>query len=325
MINGIALDEWIVHANGVYYGITGGDYQTCRQAGVFGKLYASRLFNFLRERGALQSGCRILEISPGEGGATSDFLAYASRIPGLRYFCADFSEENLNRVRSRLGDSGVVLKKAVVGTGEQLPFPEAHFDVCLTNELFDDLPVMVTRKCGAESLHAFSGGNGCGFEWKFSPSTPEERRRMNDYSAARSIRLGEEQVMLYTGVINALKEIRRVLKPGGFLYAMDYVCWDRNTPKQPYCIDHRFPVANVTTPVNINLFTDGIGMEPVHSSSFSDFFKGTEEGETPVEADIWSGMIYETKTGTPLWRFSIERKAQWIPDLEYWTLLLRNG
>jgi SAM-dependent methyltransferase len=88
--------------------------------------------------GRLQAGERVLDLGSGAG---TDSLVAAQMVgPGGRVTGIDMTPEMLQKARAATAELGVTNVEFVEGEAEQLPFPDASFDVVISNGVIDLIP-----------------------------------------------------------------------------------------------------------------------------------------------------------------------------------------
>ena len=98
---------------------TAGDYDTVAQ-----KIWA--VGAKIVERAGVSAGEDVLDVACGTGNATIPAAQAGARVTGL-----DLTPKLLEIARTRAGDQGLEID-LVEGDAEELPFPDASFDVVLS-------------------------------------------------------------------------------------------------------------------------------------------------------------------------------------------------
>jgi len=88
--------------------------------------------------GRLAEGERVLDLGSGAG---TDSLVAAQMVgPGGRVTGIDMTPEMLAKARAAAAELGVANVEFVEGEAERLPFPDASFDVVISNGVIDLIP-----------------------------------------------------------------------------------------------------------------------------------------------------------------------------------------
>ena len=88
--------------------------------------------------GRLQPGERVLDLGCGAG---TDSLVAARMVgPEGQVVGIDMTREMLDKARRAVGEMGADNVEFVEGEAEQLPFPDASFDVVISNGVIDLIP-----------------------------------------------------------------------------------------------------------------------------------------------------------------------------------------
>ncbi|HOJ14481.1 MAG TPA: class I SAM-dependent methyltransferase [Deltaproteobacteria bacterium] len=113
---------------------------TARALGIT-RPYGALVGDFLRSKGLLAPGCRVLELGCGYGSLMEGLLRHHGDVVG-RAFMADLSPRLVTRQRERL--FGVSPRaRHVMADIHELPFRGGAFDLVIVNEVAGDLDTIV--------------------------------------------------------------------------------------------------------------------------------------------------------------------------------------
>ena len=148
-------------------------------------------------------GARCLEVGGGTGWVAQRIL---EARPDLDYTIVDLSPALSKAQASRLKDAGL-LARTIVGNALKLPVDDNSIDQLINNEVVADLEAAVVEPSTPPELISELG------------VVPASKRLMN------------------VGALAFLKEVHRVLKPGGKAYLMEYGAVDEE-PIEARHLDH---------------------------------------------------------------------------------------
>ncbi len=90
--------------------------------------YPARVFELLRSVGALEPGCRVVEIGPGTGVATVELLGAGAAVTAV-----ELSDALADRLEERFGGLGLSVVRAAF---EQADLPDGSFDLVASATAF---------------------------------------------------------------------------------------------------------------------------------------------------------------------------------------------
>ncbi|MFQ6137193.1 MAG: class I SAM-dependent methyltransferase [Candidatus Hydrothermarchaeales archaeon] len=187
-----------------------------------GKSYGEAFLSRLSELKPMEEGCRVLEIGGGHGDISKEILvALKEKKPDisstLTYIIYDLSPELIKSQRRLHNEAGVHVEH-IHGDAESLALADASVDIILSNEVIADFP---TPELSLRDLKRLLNKYGIPINQQFLDSLKDapERFRLN------------------LGAFRLLKEIQRVLKPGGIAIVTEYGYRDR-LPFRAKHLDH---------------------------------------------------------------------------------------
>lgn len=187
-----------------------------------GKSYGEAFLSSLWELKPLVEGCRILEIGGGHGDISRDLLKTLQKtkpnvFSTLTYVIYDLSPELIKTQRKLHEEAGVQVKH-IHGDAEHLTVSDESFDIILSNEVIADFSTPeFSLKDVERSLEVFG-----------IPVSEEFLRGLKD---------APDRFRLNLGAFRLLKEVGRVLKPGGIAIITEYGYVDQ-LPTRAQHLDH---------------------------------------------------------------------------------------
>jgi len=177
-----------------------------------GKSYGEALLSRLMERKSFESNCRILEVGGGHGDISKDILlTLKNKKPGvysnIAYVIYDLAPRLIQSQQSLHREHGTCVEH-IHGDGEQLALADASIDIVLSNEVIADFSTPEMTIHEVKELPKRYG-------------IPIKKDILD------SLKNAPDSFRLNLGALRLLKEVARVLKPGGLGIITEYGFEDR--------------------------------------------------------------------------------------------------
>ncbi len=177
-----------------------------------GKSYGEALLSRLVERISLESNCRILEVGGGHGDISKDILLTLKNekpgmYPNIAYIIYDLAPRLIESQRRLHREHGTSVKH-IHGDGEQLALADASIDIVISNEVIADFQ---TPEMTIQEVKELPKRYGI----------PINKQILD------SLKNAPVSFRLNLGALRLLKEVERVLKPGGLGIITEYGFEDR--------------------------------------------------------------------------------------------------
>jgi ubiquinone/menaquinone biosynthesis C-methylase UbiE len=182
------------------------------------KTYGQKLYASIKQEKEIESGITILEIGGGAGNVSADILGELEKEgKEASYLIYDLSPA-LIRSQQKLHKKRGVKAKHINGNGEILALSDESIDIALSNEVIADFH---TPEVATKDVQDFL----------FDREIPMTNEFFNSYDGA------PDSVRVNLGAFQLLKELYRVLKPGGLAVVTEFGYQDR-LPFRASHLDH---------------------------------------------------------------------------------------
>jgi ubiquinone/menaquinone biosynthesis C-methylase UbiE len=182
------------------------------------KTYGQKLYASIKGEKEIESGITILEIGGGAGNVSADILGEMKKEGNdADYIIYDLSPALIKSQRVLHKKRGVNAKH-INGNGEILALKDASIDLALSNEVIADFhtPEVATKDVQ---------------DYLFDHEIPMTNEFFNSYKG------GPDSVRVNLGAFQLMKELYRVLKPGGLAVVTEFGYQDR-LPFRASHLDH---------------------------------------------------------------------------------------
>ncbi len=177
-----------------------------------GKSYGEALLSRIIKRISLERDCRILEVGGGHGDISKDILLTLKNkkpdvYPSIAYIIYDLAPRLIESQRRLHKESGTSVKH-IHGDGEELALADASIDIILSNEVIADFQTPELTMQEVKEL-------------------PKKYGIPINKQILESLKNTPDGFRINLGAFRLLKEVERVLKPGGFAIITEYGFEDR--------------------------------------------------------------------------------------------------
>jgi ubiquinone/menaquinone biosynthesis C-methylase UbiE len=183
-----------------------------------GRSYGQAFLKNLREEKEVEPGCVMLEVGGGMGSVSADIMAGLKKEgTSVEYVIYDLSPE-LIRSQQKMHSEKDVQARHILGNGEFLALKDESVDIALSNEVVADFSTPEVKTSEVQ-------------DFLFDREIPMTKEFFNHYNDA------PESVRVNLGAFQLLKELMRVLKPGGLAVITEFGYQDR-LPFRAGHLDH---------------------------------------------------------------------------------------
>jgi len=227
-----------------------------------GKSYGEAFFSKLNEIKQIEQGFRIVEVGGGYGAMSKDVLLSLKRakpeiFQSVKYTICDLSPALISSQRTLHLNEGVKAEY-VHCDGEALPLKDRSADVIISNEVIADFS---NPEFTLNQIDSLSEKTGIPITAEFVDSIK------NTLGNEKSFRLN-------LGAFKLLKEIRRILKPGGIAIITEYG-YENILPFRVKHLDHAEYTINFA---HLQQVAESLGMQAELTNAF-DFLNFREDVE----------------------------------------------
>lgn len=183
-----------------------------------GRSYGQAFLKNLREEKEVEPGCTILEVGGGMGSVSTDIMVELKKEgTSAEYIIYDLSPGLIQSQKKMHSEKGV-LAHHILGNGEMLALKDESIDIALSNEVVADFNTPEVKTSEVQ-------------DYLFDHEIPMTKDFFNPYKGA------PESVRVNLGAFQLLKELMRVLKPGGLAVITEFGYQDR-LPFRAGHLDH---------------------------------------------------------------------------------------
>ncbi|GBE55915.1 hypothetical protein BMS3Bbin16_00110 [archaeon BMS3Bbin16] len=185
-----------------------------------GRSYGQAFLASLREEKEVEAGCTMLEVGGGMGSVSTDIMAGLKKEgTSVEYIIYDLSPGLIQSQQKMHRQKGVQARH-ILGNGEFLALKDESVDIALSNEVVADFNTPEVKTSAVQ-------------DYLFDHEIPMTKEFFNPYKDEDA----QEYVRVNLGAFQLLKELMRVLKPGGLAVVTEFGYQDR-LPFRASHLDH---------------------------------------------------------------------------------------